>query len=191
VDEKYEALKKSVNEASVIIDIFDRREGFRNAMVLLCLAQYGPVSSNNLAKKLELEQSVAFRRLKNLKDESYVNSFEVAENGKRRNLYTLTLKGLDSCAFLTEDDRLLETAKVFDFSNGKLVTNEPKSPQDPVPTRFGLQMELLLSETAEIYSKTKWGREWLKVKKKLEKQYEKEELRGWISRHLGLELVHE
>ena len=94
-------LRKSTKEASTMVDVFRGREGFHNALVMVGLAKYAPISANDLAKKIEIDQTVVFRRLKDLELRLCVGGMnDLMKNGRYINSYRLKWEGLRSCAFL-------------------------------------------------------------------------------------------
>jgi predicted transcriptional regulator len=180
-------LRQSAKEASTMVDAFRGREGFHNALVLKGLAKYAPISVKDLAKKIDVDQTVVFRRLKDLKDRWCVGEMkDLMKNGRHRNTYRLTWEGLRSCAFLDLDERVLETAELCDPLNDIIESKESREEEfkhsgDPIPLKFKLQIEFMLLQIPDIYSMMRWGKEWLKAKKKLEHKLGKEKLGKWLS----------
>lgn len=189
----HDQIRKKAELAGTIAEVFTGREGFHNALILAGVAVYGPVSSNELARKIDIDQTVTFRRLKDLTDRWLIGPMkELAKNGSYRNVFRLTWNGLRVCSFLDLGDDMLESAEICDPLNNIVESRESRikkytKSEDPIPLKFKLQVDFLELLVSDIYSVTAWGKEWLYTRNKLEHKLGKEKLTKWLFNYPSLE----
>lgn len=170
-------MKRSLEDAKTVVDIFRGKDALNNALVLYSLGSEGPGISQGISKRNYLPpQCTVYRRLEDLKKQGYVERVKDPARKGDKGKYYLTALGLCVCSFLDMPDYSLAKAM---YTDGQIVTTIRDDKafrfQAPghlwmgfelpsgLPLATKLQLDYVENRLLTNFMKTKWAKGHLKV----------------------------